>query len=139
MVSENKTQPSNDDVGAFVARIADPVKRADSLELISMLSAATGEPPIMWGSSIIGFGTRHYRYASGREGDTAVIGFSPRSTALTLYLSVNFDNCADMLRQLGKHKIGKGCLYVKRLDDVDRPTLRELMTKSIAAAQDTSK
>lgn len=134
----NKTQPSNDDVAAFVDRVADPIKRADSLELISMLSAATGEPAVLWGTSIIGFGSRHYRYANGHEGDTAQIGFSPRSTALTLYLSVDFDDYADALAQLGKHRIGKGCLYVKRLSDIDDRVLRELIVESVAAAQNMS-
>ena len=100
-----------------------------------MLSAATGEPAVMWGSSIIGFGARHYRYASGHEGDTPLIGFSPRATALTLYLSLNFDDYTDTLARLGKHKIGKGCLYVKRLSDVDMAVLTELITDSVAAAR----
>ncbi|RZL24235.1 MAG: DUF1801 domain-containing protein [Rhodococcus sp. (in: high G+C Gram-positive bacteria)] len=134
MATANKTQPTPDDVGAFVDRIADPVKRADSAELISVLSAASGEPPVMWGTSIIGFGARHYRYASGHEGDTALIGFSPRATALTLYLSLDFDEHASTLGRLGKHKIGKGCLYVKRLSDIDRSVLEELVTESVAAA-----
>ncbi|MCJ0904209.1 DUF1801 domain-containing protein [Rhodococcus sp. ARC_M6] len=138
MATANKTAPSNDDVAAFVERVADPVKRADSVELISMLSAATGEPPVLWGTSIIGFGARHYKYASGHEGDTALIGFSPRSTALTLYLSLNFDDYTDTLKRLGKHKIGKGCLYIKRLSDVDRKVLTELITESVAAAQKMS-
>ncbi|MFE4502609.1 DUF1801 domain-containing protein [Rhodococcus sp. NPDC056743] len=138
MPTANKTQPSSDDVGAFVDRIADPVKRADSMELISMLSAATGEPPVLWGTSIIGFGARHYRYASGHEGDTALIGFSPRATALTLYLSLNFDDHGETLDRLGKHKIGKGCLYVKRLSDVDRSALEALVAESVAAARNMS-
>ena len=108
------------------------------MELISMLSAATGEPPVLWGTSIIGFGARHYRYASGHEGDTALIGFSPRATALTLYLSLNFDDHAEALDRLGKHKIGKGCLYVKRLSDVDRSALEALVAESVAAARNMS-
>ena len=138
MATANKTQPTPGDVGAFIDRIADPLKRADSTELISVLSAATGEPPVMWGTSIVGFGARHYRYASGHEGDTALIGFSPRATALTLYLSLNFDEHAETLGRLGKHKTGKGCLYVKRLSDVDRSALEELVAASVTAARKMS-
>ncbi|KDQ00904.1 DUF1801 domain-containing protein [Rhodococcus sp. GOMB7] len=134
MATANKTQPTPEDVDAFISRVDDR-KRADAVELISLLSAATGEPAVMWGASIIGFGARHYRYASGHEGDTPLIGFSPRATALTLYLSLNFDDYTDTLARLGKHKIGKGCLYVKRLSDVDMTTLTELITDSVAAAR----
>jgi len=134
LATANKTQPTPEDVDAFISRVDDH-KRADSVELISLLSAATGEPAVMWGSSIIGFGARHYRYASGHEGDTPLIGFSPRATALTLYLSLNFDDYTDTLARLGKHKIGKGCLYVKRLSDVDMAVLTELIADSVAAAR----
>ena len=88
-----------------------------------MMQEATGEPPVMWGESIVGFGSRHYRYASGREGDWFVVGFSPRARSLTLYLTDGVQRHADHLERLGRHRTGKGCLYVTRLDDVDRDVL----------------
>ncbi|MGC0364284.1 hypothetical protein ABH922_002268 [Rhodococcus sp. 27YEA15] len=136
MTEANKTRPTSALVADFFATVADPVKRADSEALTAMLSAVTGEPAVMWGTSIVGFGSRHYRYASGHEGDTALIGFSPRAAALTLYLSLDFADHAETLERLGKHKVGKGCLYVKRLSDVDVEVLGELIEASVEAARE---
>ncbi|MFC9788878.1 DUF1801 domain-containing protein [Rhodococcus sp. NPDC127528] len=130
-----KTQPTGDSVDGFLAALTDDTKRADSERLIEMMRAATGEPATLWGTSIIGFGNRHYRYASGHEGNTALIGFSPRAAAVTLYLSLNFEDHSDTLARLGKHRLGRGCLYVKRLADVDEVALKSLIGSSVAAAR----
>lgn len=135
MAKPNKTAPTGAAVGAFLATVTDPVKRQDSGRLIEMLGAATSEPALMWGSSIVGFGSRHYRYASGHEGDTALIGFSPRAAGLTLYLSIDFAEHSAELAALGKHKLGKGCLYIKRLADVDESVLATLVAQSVDAAR----
>jgi hypothetical protein len=131
-VAELKTTPSGEDAAAFVASIADDRVRADCAELVSMMSAATGAPPVMWGSSIVGFGQLHYRYASGREGDWFSIGFSPRKRALTLYLMDGIDSHSENLARLGPHSTGKGCLYIKRLDDVDREVLQQIIGSAAA-------
>jgi hypothetical protein len=135
MARRNKTARTPADVDEFLATVADPVKRSDSARLVELLTAASGEPPAMWGTSIIGFGSRHYRYASGHEGDTALIGFSPRAAALTLYLSLDFTEHEAELAALGTHRLGKGCLYVKRLADVDESVLVSLLNRSVAAAR----
>ena len=95
------------------------------------MSKVTGEPPKMWGSSIVGFGTYHYRYESGREGDFMEVGFSPRKAALTLYIMSGFDGAPELMEKLGRYKTGKSCLYVKKLDDVHRPTLKKLVQRSV--------
>ena len=131
----NKTQPTDASVAAFVAGLADERQRADSERLIALMSKVTGEPATMWGPSIIGFGSYHYRYASGREGDTPLVGFSPRKTALTLYASAGEDERADLLARLGPHKVGKSCVYVKRLSDVDEQVLADLVRAGVAYAR----
>ena len=117
---------------AFVAAIADERQRADSERLIALMSRVTGEPATIWGPSIIGFGSYHYRYASGRQGDAPLVGFSPRRSALTLYGSAGDDVRADLLARLGPHKVGKGCVYLKRLSDVDEQALVELIRAGAA-------
>jgi len=136
----NKTQPTDASVAAFVAGIPDQRQRADSERLIALMSEVTGEPATMWGPSIIGFGSYHYRYASGREGDAPLVGFSPRKTALTLYASADEEVRADLLARLGPHKVGKGCVYVKRLSDVDEQALADLIQVGAAftRAQDVA-
>ncbi|SEL91049.1 protein of unknown function (DU1801) [Rhodococcus maanshanensis] len=131
----NKTQPTGADVEEFLGTLTDDVTRADCGHLIDLMRAATGEPAAMWGPSIIGFGNRTYRYASGHHGNTALIGFAPRSTALVLYLSLDLDDHRDALQRLGKHRTGKGCLYIKRLADVDESELRALIESSVRAAR----
>lgn len=135
MAHTNKTAPTGDDVRAHLAAITDPVRRNDCKRLVAILADVSGEPAAMWGPAIIGFGSRHYKYASGHEGDTALIGFASRATALTLYLSIDFSEHEDLLGRLGKHKLGKGCLYIKRLSDVDEPALTELLRESVTAAR----
>ena len=119
-------------VAEFLAGVPDERRREDARRLCAMMEQVTGEPPAMWGASIIGFGSYHYRYASGREGDSALASFSPRGQHLAIYLVGEFtDRHRSALARLGPHKTGKGCLYVKRLDDVDSDALRELIDRSV--------
>jgi len=126
-MSEPKTAPTGVSAAEFLETIADDRRRSDAIEACELISAVTGAAPVMWGDSIVGFGTYHYRYATGREGDWPAIGFSPRKTALVLYVSTGFDGAQDVLSRLGPHKTGKACLYLKRLADVDADALRELV------------
>ncbi|HUC20759.1 MAG TPA: DUF1801 domain-containing protein [Candidatus Polarisedimenticolaceae bacterium] len=132
-MNQNKTIPTSEDVLEFIARLEDADKRADSLKLVRLMGEITGEPPKMWGSSIIGFGSYHYKYATGREGDTTIVGFSPRKQALTLYGVIFYDNNTKLLDKLGPHKQGKGCLYVKRLSDIDLDVLTVMIKDAYAS------
>ena len=131
-MAANKTQETDADVAAFVAGVADPIQRADAGTLIGIMTKASGHPPKMWGPSIIGFGSYHYKYDSGREGDSLRIGFSPRKGQTVLYLVDGYSNRADQLARLGKHKTGKSCLYIKRLSDIDTDVLGEMIAGSLA-------
>jgi len=131
-MADLKTKPNEASVEAFLNGVEDTRKREDSFAILEMMQEITGAEAQMWGSSIIGFGSYHYKYASGRENDWFQIGFSPRKQNLTLYIMTSFDGYGELLDKLGKHKTGKSCLYIKRLDDVDLDTLRELMTQSVA-------
>jgi len=123
---------SDRSVEEFLAGVPDEQQREDSRRLCTMMQEITGEPPAMWGASIIGFGTYHYRYASGHEGDSALASFAPRRQHLAIYLVGEFESrYQSVLARLGPHKSGKGCLYIKRLDDVDRDALRELIDRSV--------
>jgi hypothetical protein len=128
--SGNKTTATGGDVGAFIDGISDDQRRRDATLLIDTLREVTGEPPVLWGTSIVGFGSRHYRYDSGREGDTPAIGFSPRAAQTTLYLSGALEEYTSLLERLGQHKLGKGCLYLKRVDQADAGALREILALS---------
>jgi len=132
-MAENKTKPTKLSVAAFIAALADPAKRTDAKVLVKLLQSAAGEKPKMWGPSIIGFGSYHYRYESGREGDMPMIAFSPRKAATVLYNMIGSSDSAALLAKLGKHTAGKGCLYIKKLADVDRQVLGAMAVKSIAA------
>lgn len=134
-MSTQKTLPTGASVESFLDGIADERKRADSHRLVAMMEAATGEPAVLWGGNIVGFGSYHYRYASGHEGDAPLVGFSPRARAFSIYLSCDAETQAERLDRLGKHKMGKGCLYVTRLSDVDEAVLRELIGASVAEAR----
>src|SRR5262245_24576301 len=126
------THPTDASVEAFLAQVPDDRRREDARRVCAMMREITGEPPAMWGTSIVGFGTYHYHYASGHEGDAPLAGFSPRSQHLVIYLAVEFgDRYPSVLARLGPYKAGKGCLYVKRLDDVDQDALRELIDRSV--------
>ncbi len=129
-MADNKTKPTKLSVAAFIDAITDPAKRADAKALVKLMQSATGEKPKMWGPSIIGFGSYHYTYDSGREGDMPIIGFSPRKAATVLY---NMCGSETLRAKLGKHMDGKGCLYIKRLADVDQQVLEALAVKSVAA------
>jgi hypothetical protein len=128
---ELKTQKTSGSVTAFIATIEDQRQRRDAKKLVAMMREITGTKPAMWGSSIVGFGTYHYKYASGREGDWPLIGFSPRKQSLTVYCMSGFARQRGLLSKLGKHKTGVGCLYFKSLDDVDVATLRKLVAASV--------
>jgi hypothetical protein len=131
-VAELKTKKTEASVDAFLQNIADPKQRDDAIRVMKLMREITGEPPKMWGTSIVGFGNYHYKYDSGQEGDWFIAGFSPRKGNLTLYLMPGFDGYAKLLEGLGKYKTGKSCLYIKNLDDVDWPTLTELVRQSVA-------
>jgi hypothetical protein len=130
-MTENKTQPTGIDVGDFIANLGDD-KLSDSRWLIERMRDATGEAPKMWGPSIIGFGRYHYQYDSGHKGEFALIGFSPRKRELVVYIVPGFEPFQAQLAKLGKHKTGQSCLYIKRLSDIDRNVLSELITASVA-------
>ena len=132
-MADNKTKPTTVSVAAFIDAVADQTRRADAHELVKLMHSATGEEPRMWGPSIIGFGSCHYKYESGREGDMPIAAFSPRKAANVLYIGTEFSECAALLSKLGKHTMGKGCLYIKKLADVDRKVLESLVVKSVAA------
>lgn len=130
-MAELKTQKNTASVEAFLKGVADPRQREDAILVTEMMRKITGAPPAMWGESIVGFGHYVCKYPSGRELDWFVTGFSPRKDKLTLYLMGGLERQGTLLKRLGKHKIGKSCLYIKRLDDVDLPTLRELVKRSV--------
>ena len=129
-MAEQKTKPTPASVEDFVKAIDDPKRREDCLTLIALMKKTTKCEPKMWGASIVGFGDHHYRYASGHEGDTFILGFSPRKDAITVYLGPGLDRFRETLDQLGKHKTGKGCLYIRRLEDVNQSVLATLLKKA---------
>lgn len=131
-MAEPKTKPHEGDVTAFLDGITDPQRQADAKAARDLIGQATGASPKMWGASIVGFGDYHYSYDSGREGDTFVVGFSPRKASLTLYLTDGFEKYRDLLARLGKHSTGKACLYITRMSDVDRDVLKEMVSRSYA-------
>ncbi|MBD8530758.1 MULTISPECIES: DUF1801 domain-containing protein [unclassified Massilia] len=131
----NKTLPTPADAHGYLAAIDDPVRRADCQALAALMERITGAPPVMWGASIVGCGSYHYRYASGREGDAPLAGFAPRKGDISIYLSCDLEARADLLAQLGRHKIGKACLYVRRLDEIDMAVLEQLVRESVAATE----
>lgn len=132
-MADNKTKPTDLSVAALIDAIADPIKRADAKALVRVMQNAAGEKPKLWGSSIIGFGSYHYKYDSGREGDMPLIGFSPRKAAIVLYNVIGSDDSKALVNKLGKHTTGKGCLYIKQLADVDQQVLQAMVAKSVTA------
>ena len=132
MAGSQKTLPTGADVDGFIDAVPDEARREDARALSGLLAEWTGEPPVLWGSSIVGFGSYHYRYESGHEGTAPLAGFAPRKSNLVLYLVAGFEErYPELLERLGPHKAGKGCLYVKRLDAVDREALRELVDRTV--------
>ena len=136
---ELKTKVNAASVEGFLNSVTDEQKREDCFEILKLMKQVTKETPKMWGSSIVGFGSYHYKGASGREGDWLLTGFSPRKQNLTLYITGGFDLYKDLLRKLGKYKTSVGCLYIKKLDDVDKKVLKELVAESVKTAKKLSK
>ena len=132
-MAELKTKESNASVPAFLAGIAEPQRRDDALAVAAMMKAATKSEPRMWGASIVGYGSQHYKYESGREGDWFRLGFSPRKDALTVYITSSFEQYPELMAKLGKYTIGKSCLHIKRLTDVDAKVLKQLIARSLKA------
>lgn len=130
--TENKTRPTAVEPSAFIAALNDERRRRESDALIELMREVTGEEPVMWGPSIVGFGSYHYKYESGREGDMPRAGFSPRKAAMTVYCTPGFTEQSDLLEQLGPHKTGSSCLYIRRLDDVDLDVLRQIVARSVS-------
>lgn len=130
-MAENKTKPTDSSVTDFINAVNDEGKRDDSRALIELMREATGEEAKMWGPSIVGFGSYHYVYESGREGDAPLTGFSPRKKELSLYIMAGFSQYDDLMSKLGKHRTGKSCLYVKKLEDIDLVVLRKLVKLSV--------
>lgn len=130
-MAELKTKKNDGDVEAFLNTVEPEKKRKDSFEILELMEEVTGEKATMWGESIIGFGSYHYTYASGREADWMLVGFSPRKQNITLYIMSGFDNYQNLLDKLGKHKTGKSCLYIKKTEDVDMDVLRDLVKQSV--------
>ena len=131
-MAENKTKPTGASVDDFIAAVPDEQRRADAKTLLAMMERLSGEEPYMWGPTIVGFGSYRYKYDSGREGEAGRIGFSPRAKELVVYLVDGYEGKEAQLARLGKHRIGKSCLYIKRLSDVDQGVLEELITASLA-------
>lgn len=130
---ENKTKPTDASVASYLAAIADATRRQDCEALVRLMARASGEPPVMWGSSIVGFGRYRYRYASGREGESCLSGFSARKGDISVYLMADFPQREELLARLGRHRTGKACLYLRRLGDVDLEVLERLVAGSVAA------
>ena len=130
-MAELKTKKNNASVTAFINSIDDKQQRADARRIAAMMRQATGSRAKMWGTGIVGFGSYHYKYASGQEGDWPLVGFSPRKQNLSLYIMPGFSGFAGLMKKLGKYQTGKSCLYIKRLDDVDNKVLEELIDVSV--------
>jgi hypothetical protein len=130
-MAENITTENKNNVKKFIASVPDETKRKDSLEIVKMMETLSGYKAKMWGTAIIGFGSVHYKYDSGREGDMPEIGFSPRKAAISFYLSSKFEGRDALLKKFGKHKTAKSCIYVKKLDDIDREVLKKMIQGSL--------
>ena len=128
-MAENKTKPTSNAVSSFLKKFA-PERRKDCTTIIEIMESISKQKPVMWGSAIIGFGNRHYLYESGREGDTMIVGFSPRKQTIALYLAGGLEPLHIELSKLGKHTTGKGCLYIKSISDIDIDVLKKILMKS---------
>lgn len=134
-MAEAKTRPTKASVSAFLAAVPDEQRRKDGQAIAKLLREVTGEKPVLWGSSIVGFGTYVLEYADGREAEWPLVGFSPRKSELVVYVMPGFERYADLLARLGKHRIGKSCLYLKKLGDADPAVLKEIVSRSVAAME----
>ena len=130
-MSDLKTKPTGENVEDFLNSVEHPVRKADGLLLLELMKEVTGDEPIMWGPSIIGFGSVHYKYTSGRELDWFKTGFSPRKRSLTIYSTTGYAKHEVLLAKLGKHRLGKGCLYINKMADIDKEVLKKLINKTI--------
>lgn len=130
-MAEAKTQPTAETLAQYLARVADPERRQDCADVAALMEQVTGQPAVIWGTGIVGFGRYRYEYGSGRTGEWPVVGFAARKTELTLYIMPGVESFPDLLSKLGKFKTGKSCLYVKKLSDVDFPTLAELVARGV--------
>lgn len=130
-MSDLKTKPNKNSVKAFIDSLENEKRKVDSFTLLKLFKEITKKKPIMWGDSIIGFGSYHYKYASGREGDWPVTGFSPRKQNLSIYIMLGFSNYQDLMEKLGKYKTGRSCLYINKLEDIDTKVLKKLLIQSV--------
>lgn len=130
-MSDLKTKKTRASVRKFLESVENQTRREDAFEVLELMERVTGEAPAMWGKSIVGFGSYHYKYASGQEGDFMLVGFSPRKQNLVLYIMPGFSAYDELMKKLGKHKTGKSCLYINKLEDVHLPTLRKLVRESV--------
>ncbi len=130
-MAKNKTAETEVSVDDFIASVPDEKKQADSKRIAEIMTEVTGSQPKMWGPSIVGFGSYHYRYESGHEGDAPLVGFSPRKDAISLYLASDFEKKESLLEKFGKHKAAKACIYIKKLDDVDLSVFKEMIARSV--------
>jgi len=137
-MAEIKTKQNDSCVTDFLNSVSDEKKRQDSFTILELMQEVTGAQPKMWGDSIVGFGTYHYKYASGREGDWFLVGFSPRKQNLTLYIMSGLDQSENLLQDLGKYTTGKSCLYIKRVADIDLQTLQKLVERSVEHMERTN-
>ena len=131
-MQKNKTTENKSSVNAYISGIKEEPRRKDFSTLVRFITKCTGLPPKMWGTAIVGFGSYHYVYESGREGDAPLMGISSRANAMVLYLSAHFENREELLAKFGKHKTGKGCIYVQQLKDIDMDILAQMVERSIA-------
>lgn len=129
--AEQKTKETSASVTEFLYEIENEQKRNDCFEIVQLMQQVTQHEPKMWGPSIVGFGSYHYKYASGHEGDSPLMGFSPRKQSITLYITTDYERFSGLLERLGKHSTSKACLYIKRLSEVDRAVLKELMVEGL--------
>jgi hypothetical protein len=134
-MAQNKTTETNLSVTEYLQQISDEKRRTDCAEMIELFKTSTGLEPKMWGTSIVGFGSYHYIYESGRQGDAPLVGLSSRANAISLYLSSEFEGKSELLQQLGKHKSGKGCIYLQKIEDINPIVLSKLILHSIAYIQ----
>ena len=136
-MAEQKMKPNDQSVTAFLDKIPDATRREECYELLGLMKRVTNTEPKLWGSGLVGFGKYHYKYASGHEGDCFVAGFASRKTALTLYITAGVERFPKLLEKLGKHKAGKGCLYIKKLADVDLVVLEDMVSQSVELTKAT--
>ena len=130
-MAQNKTRPTDQSIDDFLNKVENTSRKKDSFKMLKIIKEITKLDPVMWGTSIVGFGSYHYKYTSGREGDMPLVGFSPRKQNLTLYIMDGFEKKDELLSKLGKHKLGKSCLYINKLQDVDITVLKEIINKSL--------